>query len=297
MWIGAWSAYLRRQLADGLRGFGMADDPGLGKTLERAGFIATGILRVAFPDMAPDPQFPVVEGFQFGAMLLTGADHPERYRGLIPLEGGRTMVNVREVAASINLQGRTGTDGCIAAVYTDERGSPCGITARHVVNRYRRGDRVPLQCFDCGNPARMLRSAPGLIDAASVSLPCGGPHYRCPEPGLLRPALEGETLVLHLGQSGRDEATVMASLSTSSQIKSAAIPQHFLTDRHGYPGDSGSLITGLEFAQPADLVGMYLGEADCEDREGILETYGYALDLKQAADMLGARNIRGNYYG
>ncbi|MBJ7440597.1 MAG: hypothetical protein JHD35_16430 [Sphingopyxis sp.] len=291
-WIGAWSAYLRWQLR------AQANEAYFGKRIDRSGFIATGIFRVTRPDeVAVDSNFPIVEGFQFGALFLRGAPDPEVYRSAIPLEGGRLKAPVREAVASIYLHDRSDSDGCIAAVYNDDAGVPCGITARHVVQRYRRGDRVPLHCSDCGYQARMLRTAPGLIDAASVTLPCGGPHYRCPPPGQLRSAVEGETIHLHLGQSGTTACIVMASVSTPSQIRSAAIPQHFLTEKHGYPGDSGSLVSSPDAPHlPADLIGIYLGDNVCEDPDGVLATYGFALDIKQAADILGARDVQGVFH-
>ncbi len=290
-WIGVWSTYLRWQLR------AQADDGYLGKLIEQSGLIVTGVLRVARWDESPsDPEFPIVKGYQFGALLLRGTSSPERYRSTVPMEFGRLQAPVREVSATINLHHRAASDGCIAAVYHDDLGAPCGITAGHVVQRHRQGDRVPLHCSDCGHEARMLRRAPGLIDAASVRLPCGGPHYRLPSPGRLRSAVEGEIVHLYLGQSGLTPCTVMASASTPSQIKSAAIPQHFLTERHGCPGDSGSLIAAPDDPhRPADLIGMYLGETDCEDPDGIFVTYGYALDLKQAADILGARGLQGDF--
>lgn len=291
-WISAWSAYLRWQLRE------EASDSYLDKLIDQSGFVATGIFRVTrWDEGSADPAFPMIQGFQFGALLLRGASGSERFRSAISLERGRSQVPIREVSATINLHNRVTAEGCIAAVYYDDQGFSCGITAGHVVQRHRKGDRVPLNCSDCGSNARMLRRAPGLIDAASVRLPCGGPHYRCPSPGQLRPALEGETVHLYLGQSGTTPCTVMASASTPAQIKSAAIPQHFLTEKHGCPGDSGSLIAAPDDPHyPADLIGLYLGEADCEDADGVTVTYGYGLDLKQAADMLGAQNLQGDFH-
>ncbi len=291
-WISTWSAYLRWRLR------AEADKGRLGELMDQSGFITTGIFRVTRPYESPvDPSFPVVEGVQFGALLLRGSSKPETYLSTIPLEHDRLHAPIREVVASFNLHGPAYSDGCISAVYDDEHGHACGITARHVVQRYRRGERVPLHCSNCGYAARMLRSAPGLIDAASVRLPCGCPHYRCPPPGALRAAIEGETVHLHLGQSGMIPCTVMASASTPSQIKSAAMPKHFLTEKHGFPGDSGSLIASSPYPdEHKELIGMYLGETACEDPENVFVTYGFALDLKQAADILGARDLQGNYH-
>lgn len=82
----------------------------------------------------------------------------------------------------------------------------------------------------------------------------------------------------------------------SSQIKTAAVPKHFLTDVHGHPGDSGSLVSGLSNGlEEPDLIGMYLGDTNCKDENGYFVTYGYGLDLQQAADILGANNLRGDF--
>ncbi len=291
-WIGVWSAYLRWQLR------AQSEESHFEKRIDQSGFVVTGIVRVTRPDEErTDPNFPIVRGYQFGALLLRGAPVPERYRSTIPLERGQMLVPIREVVASINLHDRGEADGCIAAVYLDNDGRSCGITAAHIVQRHREGERVPLHCSDCGSSARMLRRAPSLIDAATVRLPCGGPHYRCPSPGHLRSAVEGETVHLYLGQSGTVPCTVMASASTPSQIKSAAMPKHFLTEKHGYPGDSGSLIAAPDDPHaPADLIGMYLGDAVCEDPDGVYVTYGYGLDLRQAADILGASGLQGDFH-
>lgn len=291
-WIGAWSAHLRSQLrAEAAKG-------SLSQRIEESGFVATGIFRVTYPyDVDFTSEFPVVDGLQFGALLLRGTTEREPYRSTIAMEDGRTRVLVREAVASINLNGHANKVGRIAAVYRDADGQACGITARHVVHGYQRGQRVPLDCPCCEEDARLLRSVPGLIDAASVMLSCECGYCCFRHPGHLRTAIEGETIHLHLGHQRTIPCTVMASLSTPSQIKSAAIPKHFLTEKHGLPGDSGSLISSPNPPHdPADLIGMYLGEASCEDPEGVFVNYGYALELKQVADMLGARNLRGCYH-
>lgn len=289
-WISAWSAYLRWQLRAEM------SDGYLQERLEQSGFIVTGIQRVTRPDEGVDPNFPVVGGYQFGTLLLRGFPDPERFPAKIALESGRLQVPVREVVASVNLHGRASADGFIAAVFRDEDDEWCGITARHVVQGRRRGDRLNIHCSDCGEPARMLRNAPGLIDAATVRLPCGGPAHYFPSQGAVRGAVEGETVRLMLGHTGEISCTVMASASTPAEIKSAAMPKHFLTEKHGYAGDSGSLVAAPDSANgPSDLIGMYLGDTVCEDPEGVSVTYGYALDLNQAADILGADDLWGDF--
>jgi len=89
----------------------------------------------------------------------------------------------------------------------------------------------------------------------------------------------------------------MMSLSSPAEIMSAAIPKHFLTDEHGHFGDSGSLIaTANDDHELADLIGIYLGDTHCKEANGAFATYGYAIDLKQAADVLGASNLKGEFH-
>jgi hypothetical protein len=167
-----------------------------------------------------------------------------------------------------------------------------------VVENYRIGQRVPVLCSDCGTAAKLAARAPGFIDAAKIIFPCGGPGWRYISKNnpIVRGAVEGETVEAHLGDTGKAICTVMLSLSTPSQIKSAATPKHFLTDIHGHPGDSGSLVSGPgnKPSEP-DLIGMYLGDTNCQDENGTFVTYGYGLDLQQAADILGAANLRGEF--
>ena len=113
----------------------------------------------------------------------------------------------------------------------------------------------------------------------------------------VRSAYEGETVYIHLGNTGKSACTVMMSLSTTSEILSAAAPKHFLTDLHGHYGDSGSLISSSEYhSEDGDLIGIYLGETNCQERNGAFVSYGYGLDLSQAARLLGTRNLKGEFH-
>ena len=112
----------------------------------------------------------------------------------------------------------------------------------------------------------------------------------------VRSAKEGETVAAHYGDTGKKVCTVMMSLSSSVEIKSAALPKHFLIDVYGHPGDSGSLIAeDVGQSSDPDAIGIYLGETDCRDEDDNDVTYGYALDLEQAATILGAKDLKGEY--
>lgn len=291
--IASWSAHLRYLLARA-----MTDDSTLRMHVLTSGFVGTGIFQVP-PGLfsRPLPGFPVVHGYQFGAMFLRGSLPVDGLYGE-PISAGIRdfQIPLIHTVATQNFHASGWRDGYAAAVFEPTVGMSCGITARHVVERYRRGQRVPVCCSDCGTPARLLNKAPGLIDAASVRFTCGGPPGHNPGDPLptVRPAIEGETVEMHLGDTGKIACTVMQSLSSPLQILSAATPQHFLTDQHGDFGDSGSLVSAIQ-GDPPDLIGIYLGDADCVDAHGNQVTYGYGLDLKQAAAVLGAKNLKGEF--
>lgn len=287
-WIGVWSQYLRSRLQAEARSGPLAE--ALGQT----GFVATGIFRVMGPSETPaSPEFPIVYGYQFGAVLLKTARFDSFKEPSIPLEQGKLRAPLVETRATIN-QHKGNPEGYTAAVFADDDG-PCGITARHVVEKYQRGQPVPVYCSDCGEQAYLVAKAPGYIDAAKIHFPCGGPQYWHQNHGRARSAIEGETVELHFGKTGKVLATVMSSLSSPSEIISAAMPRHFLTDQHGYFGDSGSLVAGDNGAD-SDLIGLYLGDAACEAPNGVTSTYGYGLDLWQAAYVLGARDLKGDFH-
>ena len=291
--VGAWSAYLRQSVSRVAR-----EDAGLRKLVETSGFIGTGIVDLTNPEEAEGMEgFPVVAGFQFGVQLFRAFATNEKSSDLvatIPLEGGRLQAPVREAIATFD--GFAGPDGRIAAFYVDDRGVDCGITARHVVENYGISAFVPVECPECASGARLEAKAPGCIDAARVRFDCGGPfnHFSGVDP-IVRPVSEGEEVAAHWGLSGRSRATVMQALSSPIEIMSAATPKNFLIDIHGCSGDSGSLIAAPDHGvgDEPDLVGLYLGRANCRDTAGNSVCYGYGLDLGQAAAILGANNLRG----
>ena len=292
--IGVWSDYLRYRIHRDIQ-----EDEFLNGLIQTSGFIGTGIFRVPnLPEARDHEGFPIISGHQFGAVLLRGIRHPEGtyIRGL-PLDFGRYKAPIIQTVATFNPHAPQSRDGYVAAVFKDDDGMDCGITARHVVDGYRRGQRVPLECSDCGLPARLRKKAPGFIDAATVEFPCSGPGYKYGNNfPTVRPAVEGETVEAHFGDTGRKLCTVMQSLSSPAQIRCAAAPKHFLTDIHGHPGDSGSLVSMSHHRSGStDLIGMYLGDTDCEDEHQNYVTYGYGVDLKQAADILGASNLLGDF--
>ena len=294
--IGVWANFLRYRI-----GRELAEDRELDKLLETSGFMATGVFRV--PSTAGGDSFegfPIVGGLQFGAVLFRGAravrEDGDYIRG-ISMETDSFHAPMVQTLATLNPHAPQPPAGYVAAVYKDNNGEDCGITAAHVVEKYGPRQLVPVYCSDCGWPAKLAVRAPGLIDAAKITFPCGGP---VPMPGgnspAVRGAVEGETVELHLGNSGKTVCTVMQSLSTHSQIISAATPKHFLTNLYGHPGDSGSLVSGQDTGGGGpDLIGMYLGSAGCKDGNGYFTTYGYGLDLQQAAGILGASGLRGDF--
>jgi hypothetical protein len=292
-WIGIWSQYLRYRLQRDAEGGYFAE------ALDRTGFVATGIFRVAGrSDDGASSEFPIVAGFQFGALLLRGAQLDDFKEPTIVLESGRSRAPLVEQVATFYPHARPLPDGYVAAIYENGDGDHCGITAGHVVARYRPGQRVPIECSECGGAARLIARAPGFIDAATVEFPCGGPSSTWHRNGAnVRSAVEGETVHVHLGNTGLKACTVMMSLSSPAEIRSAAMPQHFLTDEHGHPGDSGSLISSAEHDHDrADLIGIYLGDASCQEPNGVFVTYGYGLDLYQASGLLGARQLKGDFH-
>lgn len=292
--IGLWASYLRYRIHRD-----MQEDQSLSDLIGSSGFVGTGIFRVSSASDKRDREgFPNKNGYQFGAMLMRGARVKEG--ASIPdifLESGRYSVPVIQMISRFNPHAPTGRDGYISAVFDDEKGASFGITARHVVEGYRHRQKVPVECSDCGCPARLAMKAPGYIDAAMVELPCGGPAYNYTNgPQTVRSAVEGESVVVHFGDTGKTLCTVMQALSSPTEIKCAAAPKHFLTDINGHPGDSGSLVSGLpQSTRKTDLIGMYLGDTECEDDHQNYVTYGYSLDLKQAADILGATGLMGDY--
>lgn len=294
--IGVWANFLRYRF-----GRGLAEGLELDNLLETSGFMATGIFRVPSTVGADSFEgFPIVSGLQFGAVLLRGARAALAdgdYIGRIPLDTDGFNAPLVQTLATLNPHAPPPPAGYVAAVYKDDSGEDCGITAAHVVEKYSPRHWVPVYCSDCGCPGKLAVRAPGLIDAAKITFPCGGPgHMLNGNSPAVRSAVEGETVELHLGNTGKMICTVMQSLSTHSQIISAAAPKHFLTDTHGHAGDSGSLVSGQDYSRgEPDLIGMYLGSASCKDGNGYFVSYGYGLDLQQAAGILGASGLKGEF--
>jgi hypothetical protein len=292
--VGIWAAYLRFRIFEEAR-----ETPALRRYLESSGFVGTGVIRVSQKDDAtPTEGFPVVNGYRFGALLLRAALSEEAadYR-TISLDAERFQAPMIQELATFDQHAPVRPDGYVAAVFTRTDGINGGITARHVVEGYRQGARVPVRCSVCRQGAQLAKKAPGLMDAATVEFKCGGPevHTGGQRPDV-RSAIEGEAVDVHFGDSGKKSCTVMQALSTAAQLLSAAAPQHFLIDLAGQPGDSGSLVsepTG-EAGNPA-LIGMYLGQTRCEDVHGNSFNYGYGLDLPQAAAILGATGLLGDF--
>lgn len=293
--IALWSAYLRHRISAAL-----PERSDLRVAVAKSGFLATGIFRTpSRPSKEPHSGFNVVDGYQFGAALLLSQalqQRSEAYYSSIQLQKQRYSAPIIQSVAHFNLHASE-PDGHTSAYFRDDDGTNCGITAGHVVGRLQRGQRVPISCSLCGHTLRLARKAPGLIDAAALHFPCDCPEYMYPPgPATVRSAREGEVLWAHFGNTGSKECTVTMALQTPSEVICAATPKHFLIDTHGHPGDSGSLIAVSQTPLPSqELVGMYLGEADCEDSMRNQFTYGYAIDLKQAAYTLDATILAGEF--
>ncbi|OQW80146.1 MAG: hypothetical protein BVN32_02215 [Proteobacteria bacterium ST_bin14] len=274
----------------------MADEDYFSEALDQTGLVATGIFRVTDREEGKaSPEFPIVYGYQFGAILFRGARLKDAKEPTVVLENGQSRAPLLERVAIFNQHGIP--DGYVAAIFENDIGNHFGITAGHVVEGYRPGQRVPIECSECGDGARLVARAPGFIDAATVEFPCGGPSWTWHrDESNVRSAIEGETVHVHLGNTGLKASTVMMSLSSPSEIRSAATPKQFLIDENGHPGDSGSLVSASDYDhQRADLIGIYLGDANCQEPNGAFVTYGYGLDLKQAAALLGARSLKGDF--
>jgi hypothetical protein len=284
--ISLWSAYLRHRIQ-----IELLDNRELRERIERSGFIATGIFRTPRNvDYMGSEYFPIIEGYQFGMVILQSDMDPNRNnqnKKYSEIYLGNYSVPIVEFQSGISPH-ISNAQGHVAALFEDGGGNVFGITAAHVVNGYRKGQAVDVYCSACGASAILTKKAPGLLDAAIVKFSCGGAIYNYnPSSIELRPALEGESVSIYFGESGTRTATVMLSLQTPTEILSAATPKHFLIDEHGHPGDSGSLVAAADSSPHDDqeLLGIYLGETDCEDGNQRMITYGYALDLKQAADI------------
>ncbi len=294
--IGQWASYLRHNL-----GIQAQKNSRLGELFNGSGLIATGVFRApgAMRPWSSD-EFPIVCGYQFGAVLFRAVRYhapPDDYLTPLTLEYGRVEIPMVQTLATFTPHTPVVPKGYPAALYVDREGTPCGITAGHVVQQHRIGQSVPILCPTCGTPSRLAARAPGFIDAAKITFPCGKRGHKSlgEEISPNRYAIEGEAAEVHFGDTGRAPSTVMMSLSTPAQILSGVTPHYFLTDAHGHPGDSGSLVAAprKDPQKAPSLLGLYLGDTYCQDQNGAFFTYGHGLNMVPAALMLDARDLQG----
>lgn len=253
------------------------EDGELRRMLEDTALVGTGIFHVLGRDRVVEGDLPEVDGLRFGTVLFS---YDPRFAQLrIP----PTVVD--DVAFPVvcfrmeRVPHQLEPDGRIAA-YTLEGSTLCGITAGHVVDRFAAGSRVPVGCVH-GHPARLVRPGPGYIDAALVELECSSTEAR-QRP--VRHVGTGETALLHLQDGAPRRTTVMMGIDSVPRFLTAAVPQNFLTSEHGRPGQSGSLVSTLT----GEMCGIYLGKHNAANEHGVWAPYGHALDLRQAAKLLGA---------
>jgi len=291
--IFAWSDAIRSELRDRI----LTGE--LGMPLSSATLIGVGIYRsLGFDE--PESSLSPVGGFRLGVIVL-GPDGV-RLRSAQG-SGDRRLLpdEVSDVPDDLADRGPNGVRIAVGGVafpvttvagYTDLHASASGrlaayaltadgvaaVTAGHVVDGLEPGRAVTgLSCH--GFPTRLLRRAPGFVDAALVSTSCG---CRTVTPTGVRRVGQGERVTVRLDDDLVLDATVMMSLEPTAELLSAAIPLHFLLSAHGAAGDSGA---GVATAAGA-LCGIYLGRTKTADRTGATYWYGYAADLTQAAQML-----------
>ncbi len=268
----AWASVLRSTFADRAR-----EDRELSRLLEATALVGTGIFHVLSRDR-PDGDLPEIDGYRFGVVLFDNGP-------LSPYPPPLSSIVVEGIAFPVvrfrmeRVPHHHDHDGRIAA-YLYEESRLRGITAGHVVDRFPTGARVPVGCSH-GHRSRLVRPGPGYIDAALVELEC---LQTLPQPRAVRHVGTGEPARLHLHDGDPVPTTVMMGIDSIPSLLSAAVPQNFLTSEHGRRGQSGSLVS-----TPADeMCGIYLGKHKAADEQGVWATYGHALDLRQAARLLGA---------
>lgn len=278
-WVSAWA----RAVRDGLRGLLLELGPSseLRRLVDTSGWIGVGVLAPGTRSPETERFFPQLDGLQFGAFLLRGRLDPRFESGFVDrvdLAGGAS-VPVFQLESRFRAQSAE-PDGRVAA-YLEEDGVVCGITAGHVISGSRPGDEVLVTCPHGLPEARVRRGPVGLVDAGLVEFACSS---QAPAAlGSTRRALEGDQVVLDLA-GGPLETTVAATVTTTSELISAALPLHFLTDDSGVGGDSGSLVSTLDDGAGC---GIYLGESTDKAADGRLVQHGCGLDLGQAAAVLG----------
>lgn len=266
--MGGWTQVVRRALQQQT-----IESGELWSHVRRAVFVGIGVSRVPW-DGGRREGFAVVHGYQFGVSLLCASTRELEW----VLEGPLFRIPVRELEADFRPHGSGVDDGRIAAYY-DDGGDVYGVTARHVVDGLRAGRPAPVSC-EHGSGTTMVRGGGPYIDAATVRLDCTLRPLRAT--GTTRSPRAGEQVQQHFASTVR--STTIVELQTPSQLLSAVMPQHFLTSGFGQPADSGALISSTV---DDDMVGLYLGECTARDAAGLLESYGFAIDLPQAIDVLG----------
>lgn len=150
------------------------------------------------------------------------------------------------------------------------------VTCSHALTGIRTGARVPLVGGGLGTVVRMGWP---LIDAAFVETsPPTGPINPLP---VIRFPTTGLALSIHFG-GGQTGALVVGVTNTLGVIGDPHHPIKIYTDKHGQPGDSGSLITS-----GGDGVGIYCGAlSGATVRRRSAQTVGFAQHLEQAATIL-----------
>lgn len=271
------------------------DDQILDARLQKASGIGFGIFETASTTVEDVSGFPNIGGYQFGIGLFNASfqDDEKEERSTIPVAGGRYSIPILEFQVEY-LPHRGGAEG-FPAVHCQVDGEACAITAGHVVGNTRPGRKVPLVCKDCGADAVLMRRPLPLIDAVQIKFPCGGPifPYRRPPDDahtLPRFARKGETVELHLGESGLRRGSVMNDISDYAEFMSGAAPIIVMVDEFGSHGDSGSLISSVfSDTQQRDALSMYLGETVAKDKSGHMKRCCYSLDMTQLTTVMGIR--------
>ncbi|GIG21240.1 hypothetical protein Cch01nite_19640 [Cellulomonas chitinilytica] len=265
--LGAWTQVIRGALEERAR-----YDDQFARDVRRAVFVGIGVFRAPWRSDGFNGPFRVVHGYQFGVALLS-AHRPEPRT-----EIGAFGEPIRQMETEFRWHGSPPDEGRIAA-YFEDGGDLFGVTARHVVDGLPAGRRAPVSC-EHGTGTTMVRGGGPYVDAATVRLGCTVRPLRAT--GGSRSARAGEQVCHHF-DSGLC-TTKIVELQSTTQFRSAVMPQHFLTDDHGHPADSGALVSS---AVNGDMCGIYLGECTARDPDGSLATYGFGLDLPQALDVLG----------
>jgi hypothetical protein len=239
---------------------------------------------------APDDEdlFPVVGGYRFGIVFyaaggLEDVDLPVLTYLRAPGDG--TPVPV--MARSLDLTSHSHPIGGRSAALLKKNGDEYLLTAGHNVRSIRKGNPVPLHPNSGFSNAPLFAKTGGCVDAALIGpLPQSHSTAQFPlGPSTTIQATAGQTIDLRLGSSSAPvQATVMQSFLHAQPYLSVAQANNFLFDTFGVPGDSGAAITTAH----GDAVGLYLGEATVEDRNGVKSHMGFGLDIIQCLNLFKA---------